>query len=131
LEDFKKATAAHRFLIVSHGSVEDASFAIGNGQEHGFVSFRLRRVGGAVDGDILGRSTELAVKFVFGVEPFVRKSLGDGMLRAEVFDEEGGAWAMAAAVAFGSVVAHDLTIDGVEPSAILDERPPAPTTDRE
>ena len=38
---------------------------------------------------------------------------------------------MAPATAFGGGVAHDLTIDGVEPSAILDELAPAPTTDRD
>lgn len=129
MEEFVESAAAHGLDVVTHGAVEDAAFAVTDGEEHGFVALGLWRHRGALDFDVFGGAAEFAVEFVFGVEPFGGESFGDGVLGVDVFDEEGGAGAVAATAAFGGVVTNDLAVHGVEPGAVLGELPSAPTAD--
>ena len=95
---------------MTEGRVEDPALAESDGEEQGLVlagpaGLGVRK-GRGQDGEVLGRSAQAVIEFVFRVHPFLRQSLHDGVLRLAGGHLEGMLAAMAAARARRGV-AHD------------------------
>ena len=69
LHDFIKAAAEHGVVGMAHGIVENASFAISDGQHHGLCVVGLLGNGRSKNRDVFSGSAEAVVEFILAVHP--------------------------------------------------------------
>lgn len=92
---------------VAERGVKNPAFAVGDGEEDGFVAAGAGAdgfiVGGGKDGEVFGGAAEAVVEFVGGVEKGGREIASDGVVGFTDVDDEGVNGGMIAAAAGGRV----------------------------